>query len=491
MRAHAPRPFVTTSEGEHRVEVDPVKARFSTWYELFLRSTGRDGAHGSFKTAAEQLPAIAAMGFDVLYVPPIHPIGRTHRKGKNNALSAEASDPGSPWAIGGEAGGHKSIHPALGTETDFVWFLERARSLGIEVALDLAFQCSPDHPYVKAHPEWFQKMPDGRIQYAENPPKKYEDIFPLFFECDAWQALWAELLSVVQHWCKLGVKIFRVDNPHTKPTAFWHWLIAEVRRNYPETIFLAEAFTRPAPMYELAKIGFQQSYTYFPWRNTKHELESYFKELTHGEAREFFRGNAWPNTPDILTEHLQHGGRAAFIHRFVLAATLSASYGIYGPAYELMDHVPRPGAEEYVDNEKYELKRWDVARAQPFRDLIAIVNHTRRAHPALQRDDTLRFHKTTNHLVIAYSKRHEEDVVLCVVNLDPYHRQSAFVWIAPEDVGLEQPRAFQVHDVLSSARYHWEAGAQNYVDLEPSVMPAHVFVVRRRERRENDFEYFA
>jgi starch synthase (maltosyl-transferring) len=387
MRRYADRTFATVYEREVAVLVEPVKARFSTWYELFPRSAG------TFTDVERLLPSIIQMGFDVLYLPPIHPIGRTHRKGANNK-PASPGEPGSPWAIGAEEGGHKSVHPELGTLADFRHLVESAAGQGVDVALDIAFQCSPDHPYTREHPEWFKHRPDGSIQYAENPPKKYEDIVPFDFENEHWWELWQELLSIVVFWAEQGVRVFRVDNPHTKPFAFWEWLTGEIRRQYPDAILLSEAFTRPKVMYRLAKSGFSQSYTYFAWRNTAWEIYQYFTELAQPPIREFFRPNLWPNTPDILTEYLQTGGRPAFQARLILAATLGASYGVYGPAFELMENRAREqGSEEYLDSEKYQVRQWDRDRADSLRELITIINRIRRENPALQTDRGLRFHR--------------------------------------------------------------------------------------------------
>ncbi len=481
-----------TRAPELRVSVDREKARFSAWYELFPRSTGKPGAHGTFRDAEAQLPAIARMGFDVLYLPPIHPIGRAHRKGRNNTPEATPADVGSPWAIGAEEGGHTAIHPELGTLAELRHFAETARGLGLEVALDIAFQCAPDHPWVRQHPEWFRRRPDGSIQYAENPPKKYEDIYPLDFENEDWRGLWQALLDVVRYWAGEGVRIFRVDNPHTKPFELWEWLIAEVRRDFPEALFLAEAFTRPKVMYRLAKVGFSQSYTYFAWRNTKWELRTFLGELTRGQAREFFRPSFWPNTPDILTESLQHGGRAAFMSRLALAATLSASYGIYGPAYELLEGRPREeGSEEYLDSEKYEVRHWDLAAAGAFREYVARLNRIRRENPALQWNDALEFHEVDNEELIAYSKASPDgaNVVLVVVNLDPHHTQSGWLELPTQDLGLEADRPYQMHELLTGARYLWH-GSRNYVEIDPRQVPVQVFRVRRKVRTEHDFDYF-
>ncbi|HZR97793.1 MAG TPA: alpha-1,4-glucan--maltose-1-phosphate maltosyltransferase [Chloroflexota bacterium] len=528
MDRYADRGAVTRYARELAVTVDRERARFSTWYELFPRSTAatkpgrslseresggevggapptpsaggaplhaRDEAlpHGTFRDVQDWLPYVAGMGFDVLYLPPIHPIGRAFRKGRNNSLEAQPGDPGSPWAIGGPEGGHKAIHPELGTLDEFRELVERARTFGMEIALDIAFQCSPDHPYVREHPDWFRQRPDGTIQYAENPPKKYQDIYPFDFECADWQGLWEELKSVFCYWIEQGVRIFRVDNPHTKPFRFWEWLIAEVKRDYPETIFLAEAFTRPKVMCHLAKLGFTQSYTYFAWRNTKWELTQYFTELTQTEVREFFRPNLWPNTPDILTEALQVGARATFMTRLVLAATLGASYGIYGPAFELGEHEAIEfGKEEYLHSEKYEIKRRDLEREDSLRDFIARVNRIRRENPALHFDASLRFVPVDNDQLIAYTKESPDgdNLILTVVNLDPHYTQAGWVDLPLDTLGIEATQPYQVHDLLGAGRYLWN-GPRNYVELSPHALPAHILRFRRRTRREEDFEYFA
>jgi starch synthase (maltosyl-transferring) len=478
---------------ELTVVVDRERARFGAWYEMFPRSAAsKPGRHGSLKDCETLLPGIAAMGFDVLYLPPIHPIGRTHRKGRNNFPAASKEEPGSPWAIGGPEGGHTAIHPELGTLEDFRRLVARAADLGLEIALDVAFQCTPDHPWVREHPEWFRRRPDGAIQHAENPPKKYEDIYPLDFETDDWRALWEELKSVVFFWAEQGVRIFRVDNPHTKPFAFWEWLIGEVKRSFPETIFLSEAFTRPKVMYRLAKLGFTQSYTYFAWRNTATEITDYFRELTSPPVCEFFRANLWPNTPDILTEYLQLGDRAAFVTRLILAATLGASYGIYGPAFELCERIPREaGSEEYRDSEKYEIRLWERERPDSLKNLIECVNGIRRDNPALQSDRRLRFHPSDNSQLLCYSKTTEgyDNVVLMAVNLDPHHTQAGWVELDTAELGIAFAETYQVHDLISGARYLW-SGARNYVELDPRVSPAHVLRVRRHVRTERDFDYF-
>jgi starch synthase (maltosyl-transferring) len=493
MRRVAERSFAVELPEPLTVAVDRVRAGFSAWYELFPRSASDTLArHGTFADVEARLPYVASMGFDVLYLPPIHPIGRAHRKGPNNAEESNPGDLGSPWAIGAAEGGHTAIHPALGTLADLERLIAAAASHDIEIALDLAFQCAPDHPWVTEHPEWFRHRPDGSIQYAENPPKRYQDIYPLEFECEEWPALWDALLEVVRFWVGRGVRIFRVDNPHTKPLVFWEWLISEVQAEHPETIFLAEAFTRPKVMNRLAKAGFTQSYTYFTWRNTADELRAYVTQLTTGEEREFFRPNFWPNTPDILPEHLQIGGRPAFVSRLVLAATLSSNYGIYGPAFEIGEHrALRQGSEEYLDSEKYEQRAWDLDDPDSLRPLIALVNRARRDNPALQRTNGIRFLETGNPALLAYLKVDEsgDNIVVCVVTLDPNHTQTAWLDLPLAELGLEEGRAFQVHDLLGGARYVWY-GARNYVELDPYVVPAHIFRVRRRVRTEHDFDYF-
>jgi starch synthase (maltosyl-transferring) len=492
MDRHADRTLATTYARELEVVVDPERARFGAWYELFPRSAGKPGSHGTFRDVEQRLPYVSGMGFDILYLPPIHPIGRTHRKGRNNSVRAAAGDPGSPWAIGSEQGGHKSVNPDLGTLEDFRRFVRVAGEHGLAVALDIAFQCSPDHPYVREHPEWFKHRPDGSIQFAENPPKKYEDIVPFDFETETWRELWQELLSVVQFWIDQGVRIFRVDNPHTKPFPFWEWLIGEVKRSQPDVIFLAEAFTRPRVMNRLAKLGFSQSYTYFTWRNTAWEIVQYFTELSRPPVADFLRPNLWPNTPDILNDYLQTGGRPAFAARFLLAATLGASYGIYGPAFELGEARPRePGSEEYLDSEKYQLRSWKLDSPDNLRELITLVNKIRRENPALQTDRTLRFHTTENEWLVAYTKSTEDlnDVVLTVVNVDPRRAQAGMVTLPLDELGLPRDKAYQAHELLTGARYVWN-GPRNYVEINPSSAPGQIFRLRRQIRSEHDFEYF-
>jgi starch synthase (maltosyl-transferring) len=487
----APRQCITEYPRILRIAVDRPRAAFSTWYELFPRSaSAAPDRHGTFRDVITRLDYIAEMGFDVLYLPPVHPIGRTFRKGKNNKTTAEAGDVGSPWAAGSPEGGHKAIHPELGTFDDFAALRDAAAKRNIELALDIAFQCSPDHPYVRQHPEWFRKRPDGTIQYAENPPKKYQDIYPFDFESPAWQSLWEELASVFLFWAERGVRIFRVDNPHTKAFPFWEWCIARVRQGYPDAIFLAEAFTRPKVMYRLAKVGFTQSYTYFAWKNSKWELEQYFSELARTKAADFFRPNAWPNTPDILNEFLQTGGRPGFMIRLLLAGTLCANYGIYGPAFELLQATPRePGSEEYLDSEKYQLRHWDLERPESLAPLIARLNRIRRENPALQQDRTLRFHRVENHDLICYSKSAGENTVITVVNVNPRHPQSGVIDLPLAELGIDTDRPFQAHDLLTDARYIWH-GPRQFVSLDPGIVPAHIFRIRRRARSERDFEYF-
>ncbi len=488
--AYPDRELSNTYRQRLEVWVDRPKARFSAWYEFFPRSCGEGTRHAGLKDCEKHLEYVAAMGFDVAYLPPIHPIGLTKRKGPNNRVVAGPEDPGSPWAIGGREGGHKSIHPQLGSEQDLRSFIRRAEELGMEVALDIAFQASPDHPWVEEHPEWFRWRPDGTVQFAENPPKKYEDIYPINFESEDWQALWEELEQVMLHWVALGVKIFRVDNPHTKPFAFWEWAIAEIQREHPEVLFLAEAFTRPKVMYRLAKLGFSQSYTYFAWRNAKWELEQYFTELTQTEAVEFFRPNVWPNTPDILTEYIQFGGRPAAMVRLFLAATLSANYGVYGPAFELVETAPRePGSEEYLNSEKYEIRDWDLAHPHSLRELIALVNRIRRENPALHANRSLRFHGIDNEQLIAYSKRTEdgENVILAIVNLDPYNTHSGWTALDLRELNVETDHSYYAEDLLGGAKYVWQ-GAHNFVQLEPGT--AHIFRVRPQLRSETDFNTY-
>ena len=484
--------FATESE-ELSVFVDPVRARFSAWYELFPRSTAEEpGKHGTFADCEKRLEYIAGMGFNVVYLPPIHPIGLAFRKGRNNATEAQPGDCGSPWAIGSAEGGHKAIHRELGTIEDFRHFVARAGELGLSVALDIAFQVAPDHPYVREHESWFRKRPDGTIQYAENPPKKYQDIFPLDFESEDWAAMWEELKSVFLYWLDQGVTIFRVDNPHTKAFPFWEWVIGEIKREHPEVLFLAEAFTRPKVMQRLAKIGFSQSYTYFPWRNGKHEITAYLTELTQTPVREFLRPNQWTNTPDILTEFLQIGGRGAFAIRLLLAATLGANYGVYGPAFELLEHRPiRRGSEEYLDSEKYEIRHWDLERPDSLQPMMTRVNEIRNSNLALENDWSLRFHFVDNDQLLCYSKESEDrlNLLLMVVNLDSHYTQSGFVTLPLEALEIPRDRGFEAEDLLTGERYLWH-GDRNYVELNPARQSGHILKIHRKVKAETDFEYF-
>ncbi len=487
-----PRSYCTTYDRVLELRVDRERAAFSTWYELFPRSTSTEPAtHGTLLDVIDRLDHVAGMGFDVLYLPPIHPIGRIHRKGRNNAIDAGPDDPGSPWAIGSDEGGHEAVHPELGTIDDLRALRDACTERGMELALDIAFQCAPDHPWVREHPEWFRARPDGTIQYAENPPKKYQDIYPLDFETEDVEGLWNALKGVFDHWIGEGIRIFRVDNPHTKSMPFWGWCLDSLTREHPDLIFLSEAFTRPKRMYELAMRGFTQSYTYFTWRRHRWEIERYYEELFHTEVADFFRPNSWPNTPDILTDQLQAGSRATYVQRLVLAATLTANYGMYGPAFELLWSRPRPGAEEYLDNEKYEIKRWDVDDPRSLREVIALVNAIRSEHPALQQDRTLRFHGVDNDQLLVYSKtdRSGEDVILVVVNLDPAWEQGGFTWLDMDALGLDAEAEFQVRDLFAGGTYLWR-GRRNFVQLDPSVTPAHIFHVRTTTTSEVDFDQF-
>src|SRR5436190_3229175 len=463
-----------------RVIVDRPAALFGAWYEFFPRSAKGRGDRGStFRDCLPRIDDAKAMGFDVIYFPPIHPIGHTNRKGRNNSITCKPGDPGVPWAIGSEAGGHQAVEPSLGTLADFDWLQKQVRKRKMEIALDFALNCSPDHPYVKEHPEWFYKRPDGTIKYAENPPKKYEDIYPLNFRCENWRALWAEMKSIVLFWAKRGVRIFRVDNPHTKPVAFWEYLIEGVRAKYPDAIFLAEAFTRPKMMKALAKAGFNQSYTYFTWRNSKRELIEYFTELTETDMSEYFRANLWPNTPDILPFVLQDGGRPAFMIRVLLAATLSTLYGIYS-GYELCENEALPGREEYLDSEKYQWKERDWDAPGNITDWITRLNKIRKENRALHFYDNLRFYHADNDAILFYGKMTpaRDNIVLVVVNLDPHRKQNSYIDVAIDQFGQMESDLYQMHDLLSDARYTWR-GRQNYVELDPEIQPAHIFRVRR------------
>ncbi len=457
------------------VMVDPPHARFSSWYEIFPRSAANSGEHGTFRDLMKQLPRIRELGFDVLYLPPIHPIGERVRKGKNNSLQAEPGDLGSPWAIGSKAGGHTAIHPQLGTVADFRALRDEAERYDMLLALDIALHCSPDHPYLTEHPEWFRRGPTGEIKYAENPPKKYQDIYPFDFECSDWRSLWTELKRVFVYWIEQGVTIFRVDNPHTKPFRFWGWLIGELKREHPEVVLLSEAFTRPKLMYGLAKCGFNQSYTYFTWRNTKHELTEYLQELTSDELAEYFRPNFFANTPDILHAYLQHGGVPAFRARLVLAATLAASYGIYGPAFELCETRAVPGTEEYLGSEKYELREWDFSVSTNISPFISRVNEIRKLHRAFQYNRPLRFFQSDNDALLVYGKIAPDlsERFIVAVNLNPHQPEAGFVCIPPEELAFDAS-SYTVRDLLNDQTYTWQSG-WNFVRLDPAVTPAHIF----------------
>lgn len=491
MHDYAPRGAICEYGKILPLVVEPVRALCGAWYELFPRSyngaTGKE--HGTFKDVAAHLPYVANMGFDVIYLPPIHPIGHSHRKGRNNTLVAKDSDPGSPWAIGAEAGGHRDVHPDLGTIKDFDALVAAAKEHQIDVAIDIAFQCSPDHPYVKEHPEWFYHRADGSIRFAENPPKKYEDIYPINFECEQWQSLWQELTDVVLFWVQHGVHVFRVDNPHTKPYEFWQFLIAEVKKKHPQVIFLSEAFARPKIMYHLAKIGFSQSYTYFTWRNSKYDLMQYFSEIYKSPVEDFFRPNLFANTPDINPEFLQFGGRSAHLLRLVLAATLGASYGIYGPVFELCVADAVAGTEEYKDSEKYEIKKWDLNQKHSLSEFITRINKIRHENPALHQNRNLRFHRIDNDEMIAYSKTSADgqNCIVTVVNLNPHYPQGGTLHLPAQEFGTDQ--AYQVHDLITGMRFMWN-GESNYVRLEPNVSPAFVFKILKKTRTERDFDYF-
>ncbi|MCA9737232.1 MAG: DUF3416 domain-containing protein, partial [Gemmatimonadetes bacterium] len=475
------------------LQVDRPLGRTGAWYEFFPRSTGPDGRHGTFADAEAHLPYVAELGFDVIYLPPIHPIGRTARKGPNNRTSSGPADPGSPWAIGAAEGGHTAVHPDLGTLEDFQHFRARAEALGLEVALDIAFQCSPDHPWVEEHPQWFRHRPDGSIRTAENPPKRYEDIYPFDFETEDWRALWEALRDVFLFWVEQGVRVFRVDNPHTKPFPFWEWCIAQVREQSPDVLFLSEAFTRPKVMHTLAKLGFSQSYTYFAWRNSAAELQAYMEELTTPPTCHYFRPAFWPNTPDILTEYLQTGGRGAYTVRLVLAGTLASTYGIYGPAFELLEHRPRePESEEYLDSEKYQVRDWDLERPESLRELVRLLNRIRHENPALQSNERLLFHDTDDEHVLAFSKRTPDgsNRILVVVNVDPHHAHAAHVDLRPDAFGLDADTRYRAHDLLGGGRFQWPA-ERAWVHLDPAGLPAHIFRLKPYQPRdETHFDYF-
>ena len=470
--------FATDYSKILRLWVDRPKALFSAWYELFPRSAAaEENQHGTFKDLERLLPRISDLGFDVLYLPPIHPIGEVNRKGKNNSTQAQKGEPGSPWAIGSRHGGHKAIHPKLGTEKDYIRLIEQAQKHGLELAMDFALQCAPDHPYVKEHPQWFKWQSDGTVKYAENPPKKYQDILPFYFETEDWQNLWRELLDIALYWVKAGVRIFRVDNPHTKPFVFWEWLIDQIHREYPDVIFLSEAFTRPKVMHELAKAGFTHSYTYFTWRNSKAELEEYIREIS-GFGLHYFRPNFWPNTPDINPYNLQSGNQAQFMLRYFLAATLSSNYGVYAPVYEKLEHAAVPGKEEYLNSEKYEIRHWDWEEETVMTQLFRQVNTIRRDSPALQQTGNIQLCFVENEHLLAYLKFDEErsQFLLMVVNLDVYNTQHGWVQI-PMEHFEDSSWPLEMHDRITGSSYHWNE-EWNYVELHPGL-PFHLFEINR------------
>lgn len=476
--AYPTRTLANTSH-ELQVYVDRPKALFSTWYEFFPRSSSPEkGKHGTFKDCEKLLPRVAAMGFDTLYFPPIHPIGEVNRKGKNNATTAEPGDVGSPWGIGSQYGGHKATHPELGTIEDFKSLVKTAKSLGIEVAMDYALQAAPDHPYVNEFPQWFKWRPDGTVQYAENPPKKYQDIMPIYFETGDWKNLWKELLDVALFWVEeCDIRVFRVDNPHTKPFYFWGWLIAEVKKKYPDVLFLAEAFTRPKIMHELAKQGFSQSYTYFTWRNTKAELIEYVEELTKTEQADFYRPNFWPNTPDILPYALQSGNESIYLHKYFLAATLSSSVGIYGPVYEYMVSEAMPGKEEYFNSEKYEFYHWDWSIQNKLIAIITKINKIRREQSSLQQTNNIQFCATDNDQILAYYKFDDakQDETLMICSLDPYYNKQAWVQLPLASLGIHAGQSVKVVDLITGNSYHWDK-EWNFVELHPAL-PFHLFKI--------------
>jgi starch synthase (maltosyl-transferring) len=473
----------TKLDEEIEIVVEHAKANFSAWYEFFPRSSSLEkGKHGTFQDCAKLLPRVAAMGFDVLYFPPIHPIGKLNRKGKNNNVKAKAGEPGSPWAIGSDEGGHKSILPELGTLDDFKKLVKDAKGLGIDIAMDIAFQCAPDHPYVTEHPDWFKQRPDGSIQYAENPPKKYQDIYPFNFETDDWKNLWEELKSVFFFWIEQGVTIFRIDNPHTKPIPFWQWVIAEVQKTHPDIIFLAEAFTRPKIMSSLGKVGFTQSYTYFTWRVTKQEIIDYMNDLVFGASRNYFRPNFWPNTPDILPFHLQNRGEDSFIFRYALAATLSSNYGVYGPSYEFYENTAMEGKEEYFNSEKYEVRHYDWKKTNRMTDIMSLLNKLRKENAALQSTWNIQFCPIENSQLIAYLKATDDlsNVILTIVNLDPNGKQSGFVQLPKARLGLSDKINVKLHDLMTDEHYMWTQ-EWNFVELSPGKMPFHLFKLEIHE----------
>lgn len=476
-----PTRFLASVSREFRVYVDRKKALFSTWYEFFPRSAAREpGQHGTFKDCERLLPRIAGMGFDVLYFPPVHPIGEVNRKGKNNSTLAQPGDVGSPWGIGSAKGGHKSIHPLLGTEDDFRDLIKKAEDEGIEIAMDFALQCAPDHPYVKEHPEWFKWRPDGTVQYAENPPKKYQDILPIYFETADWKNLWRELLSIAMYWIEeFGIRIFRVDNPHTKPFKFWGWLIGEVKKKHPDVLFLSEAFTRPKVMHELGRQGFTQSYTYFTWRNNKEELMAYMKELTQTDQADFFRPNFWPNTPDINPYPLQGANEAMFLQRYMMAATLSSNTGVYGPVYEQMVSDAVPGKEEYLNSEKYQICHWDWDQENKLTHVITKINRARHEQASLQQTRNIEFCQTDNDQLMAWCKYDEQgdNETLMVVSLDAYYTKQGWVRLPLERLGVVEGQQVQMCDLITGSSYIWDK-EWNYVELHPTL-PFHIFGIKK------------
>ena len=471
--------FATTYDRELPLWVDRKKALYSTWYEFFPRSAAKEpGQHGTFKDCLDILPYVADLGFDTIYFPPIHPIGTDHRKGKNNTTTALEGDVGVPWAIGNKEGGHKDILPELGTFDDFKEVVKAAGEHGIEIALDFALQCSPNHPYVQENPSWFKWRPDGTVQYAENPPKKYQDIYPIYFESDDWENMWDEFVSIVLHWNKLGIKIFRVDNPHTKPFGFWEYLIAEVHKTDPDVIFLAEAFTKPKVMQRLGKIGYTQSYTYYTWRTDKAQLIEYMNELTKGEMKDYYRPNFWPNTPDINPWMLQGGNENLYITRHMMAATLSSNYGMYGPVYEQIDNAAYVGKEEYLNSEKYEVRHWDWNKTNKLKQLIGRINQIRKDNAALQFTNNIDFCHIENDQILAYFKQSEDgsNNMLFVVNLDPYNKQGGWVQVPRHKMGIHGDSPMRMHDLITGNSYIWNQ-EWNFVELDPYHVPYHIFLI--------------
>ncbi|MAO07137.1 MAG: alpha-1,4-glucan--maltose-1-phosphate maltosyltransferase [Alteromonas sp.] len=474
-----PEKFLVNVSPEYKAYCDRKKARFSTWYEFFPRSASpKEGVHGTFKDCEALLPRVAKMGFDTLYFPPIHPIGEVNRKGKNNTTTALEGDVGSCWGIGSKEGGHQAIHPKLGSVSDFKSLVKKAKELDIEIAMDFALQAAPDHPWVKEHPEWFKWRPDGTVQYAENPPKKYQDILPIYFESKDWKNLWQEMLNTALYWIEeCGIQVFRVDNPHTKPFYFWGWLISEVKKKHPNVLFLSEAFTKPKVMQQLAKQGFTQSYTYFTWRNSKHEIMEYLNELTQTDQQYYFRPNFWPNTPDINPWALQGNQESVYLQKYFLAATLSSNTGIYGPVFEYMQGAALPGKEEYLDSEKFQIRHWDWTIENKLTTLISKINHIRKEHQALQQTNNIQFLSVENDQLLAYYKfdQSKESEVICIVNLDPYYPQKGFVQLPLQELGVHEGHQVKVHDLITQSSYIWDK-EWNYVELHP-VLPFHLFKI--------------